>query len=99
MLWSKQHYHYDVARWLEQHHASPVSGEQRRTVRNAEWFHMANDHVISMPDKWEYPWYATWDLGFHCLALVLVDPDFAKQQLELMLHGRLHPSKWPTSGV
>ena len=93
MLWSKQHYHYDVARWLEQHGASPVSGEQRRTVRNAEWFHMANDDVISMPDKWEYPWYATWDLGFHCLALVLVDPDFAKRQLELMLlDDYIHPN-------
>jgi hypothetical protein len=93
MLWSKQHYHYDVARWLEQHDASPFAGEQRRSVRNAEWFHMANNHVISMPDKWEYPWYATWDLGFHCLALVLVDPDFAKRQLELMLlDDYIHPN-------
>jgi hypothetical protein len=93
MLWSKQHYHYDVARWLEQHDASPFAGKQRRSVRNAEWFHMANNHIISMPDKWEYPWYATWDLGFHCLALVLVDPDFAKQQLELMLlDDYIHPN-------
>jgi hypothetical protein len=93
MLWGKQHYHYDVARWLEQHHASPFAGERQRPVRNAEWFHMANDHVISMPDKWEYPWYATWDLGFQCLALVLVDPDFAKQQLELMLmDDYIHPN-------
>jgi hypothetical protein len=93
MLWSKQHYHYDVARWLEQHDASPFDGEQRRDVRNAEWFHMCNDHVISMPDKWEYPWYATWDLGFHCLALVLIDPDFAKAQLELvLLADYIHPN-------
>jgi len=93
MLWGKQHYHYDVARWLEQHDASPFAGERRRAVRNAEWFHMANNHVISMPDKWEYPWYATWDLGFHCLALVLVDPDFAKQQLELLLlDDYIHPN-------
>ena len=106
MLWSKQHYHYDVARWLEQHGASPFSGEQRRTVRNAEWFHMANDDVISMPDKWEYPWYATWDLGFHCLALVLVDPDFAKRQLELMLlddyfhpNGQLPAYEWAFGDV
>ena len=105
-LWSKQHYHYDVARWLEQHGASPFSGEQRRTVRNAEWFHMANDDVISMPDKWEYPWYATWDLGFHCLALVLVDPDFAKRQLELMLlddyfhpNGQLPAYEWAFGDV
>jgi hypothetical protein len=106
MLWSKQHYHYDVARWLEQHGASPFSGEQRRTVRNAEWFHMANDDVISMPDKWEYPWYATWDLGFHCLALVLGDPDFAKRQLELMLlddyfqpNGQLPAYEWAFGDV
>lgn len=82
------------------------SGEQRRTVRNAEWFHMANDDVISMPDKWKYPWYATWDLGFHCLALVLVDPDFAKRQLELMLlddyfhpNGQLPAYEWAFGDV
>jgi hypothetical protein len=93
MLWTKQHYHFDVARWLEEHNASPFAGERRGDVRNADWFHMVNDHVISMPDKWEYPWYATWDLGFHCLALVLVDPDFAKQQLELMLGADyMHPN-------
>jgi len=106
MLWSKQHYHYDVARWLEQHDASPFAGKQRRSVRNAEWFHMVNDHIISMPDKWEYPWYATWDLGFHCLALVLIDPDFAKQQLELMLladyihpNGQLPAYEWSFGDV
>jgi hypothetical protein len=92
MLWSKQHYYFDVARWLEEHHASPFSGAAV-AIRNAEWFHMLNDHVISMPDKWEYPWYASWDLGFHCLALVLVDPDFAKGQLELILQtDYMHPN-------
>ena len=92
MLWSKQHYHFDVARWLAEHHAFPVS-KSNVAVRNADWAHMLNDQVISMPDKWEYPWYANWDLGFHCLALVLVDPDFAKQQLELMLHADyIHPN-------
>ena len=92
MLWSKQHYHFDLARWLTEHHAFPVSGSDV-AVRNADWAHMLNDQVISMPDKWEYPWYASWDLGFHCLALVLVDPDFAKQQLELMLHADyIHPN-------
>jgi hypothetical protein len=106
MLWSKQHYHYDVARWLEQHEASPFASEPRRSVRNAEWFHMVNDHIISMPDKWEYPWYATWDLGFHSLALVLIDPDFAKQQLELMLltdyihpNGQLPAYEWSFGDV
>src|SRR5262249_15156674 len=71
MLWTKQYYHFDVARWLEEHDASLFVGDPRVGLRNAEWFHMVNDHVISMPDKWEYPWYATWDLAFHCLPLVL----------------------------
>ena len=92
MLWSKQHYHFDVARWLEEHHAVSLPGDVD-SVRNADWSHMLNDHVISMPDKWEYPWYASWDLGFHCLALVLIDPEFAKQQLELMLSADyMHPN-------
>jgi hypothetical protein len=105
MLWGKQHYHFDVQGWLEEHHASPLSGSTV-SFRNAEWFHMVNNHVISMPDKWEYPWYASWDLGFHCLALVLVDPDFAKQQLELMLltdyihpNGQLPAYEWAFGDV
>ena len=92
MLWSKQFYHFDVAKWLEDHNASPFSS-QRRSVRNAEWFHMVNSDIISMPDKWEYPWYASWDLGFHCVTLALIDPDFAKQQIELMLlPNYMHPN-------
>src|SRR6516164_3383175 len=92
MLWSKQFYHFDVAKWLEDHNASPFSS-QRRSVRNAEWFHMVNSDIISMPDKWEYPWYASWDLGFHCVTLALIDPDFAKQQSELMLlPNYMHPN-------
>jgi hypothetical protein len=92
MLWSKQHYHFDVARWLAEHHTFPLSGAIV-AVPNVDWFHMVNDHIISMPDKWEYPWYASWDLGFHCVALVLVDPYFAKQQLELMLQADcIHPN-------
>jgi hypothetical protein len=83
MLWSKQFYYYDVHRWLGEHGASP-SGQQR-SARNSAWSHMINGHVISMPDKWEYPWYAAWDLAFHCIALAVVDSDFAKQQLDLML--------------
>ena len=105
MLWSKQQYHFDVAGWLEEHHAFPPSGGMV-AVRNADWFHMINDHIITMPDKWEYPWYASWDLGFHCLALVLADPDFAKQQLELMLqpdyihpNGQLRAYEWAFGDV
>jgi hypothetical protein len=93
MLWSKQFYHYDVDRWLEEHGADPFKTGRRAAPRNDHWHHMQNADVISMPDKWEYPWYAAWDLAFHCLALTLVDEDFGKQQLDLMLQDHyLHPS-------
>jgi hypothetical protein len=92
MLWTKQYYYFDADKWLEEHQAHPLHGHTRQ-MRNREWFHMVNDHVISMPDKWEYPWYAAWDLAFHTIALSVVDPDFAKQQLNLMLREMyLHPS-------
>jgi hypothetical protein len=92
MLWSKQYYFFDGDHWLEEHGAHPMQRENRN-FRNREWFHMVNDHVISMPDKWEYPWYAAWDLAFHTIALSTVDPDFAKEQLNLMLREiYLHPS-------
>jgi hypothetical protein len=93
MLWTKQYYYFDVDQWLKEHGASAPAAAQRMGIRNAHWFHMVNEHVISMPDKWEYPWYAAWDLAFHCVALALVDLDFAKQQLELMLlETYLHPN-------
>ena len=93
MLWSKQYYHFDADQWLEEHHAHPLHRGDQRAIRNGEWFHMVNDDIISMPDKWEYPWYAAWDLAFHTGAFASVDPDFAKQQLELMLTQRyLHPN-------
>ncbi|HKF41645.1 MAG TPA: glucosidase [Thermoanaerobaculia bacterium] len=92
MLWSKQFYYYDVERWLEEHGAGPFQA-RRRAPRNEAWHHMYNADVISMPDKWEYPWYAAWDLAFHCLALTLVDTDFGKDQLELLLKSRyIHPN-------
>ena len=92
MLWSKQYYYFDADTWLEEHQAHPLHGGTRQ-VRNREWFHMVNDHVISMPDKWEYPWYAAWDLAFHAIAFSVVDKDFAREQLELMLSPiYLHPS-------
>ena len=92
MLWSKQFYYYDVDRWLEEHGADPFN-PKRRAPRNEHWHHMYNAEIISMPDKWEYPWYAAWDLAFHVLALTLVDADFGKQQLDLMLReDYLHPS-------
>ena len=94
MLWTKQYFYYDLTTWLKEHKIMPgASPELRSRVRNAEWFHMYNDDIISMPDKWEYPWYAAWDLAFHTLALAAVDPDFAKAQLDLMLRNDyLHPN-------
>ena len=92
MLWSKQFYNYDVDRWLTERGSDPVH-PLRRAPRNDSWHHMENSDIISMPDKWEYPWYAAWDLAFHVLALTLVDVEFGKQQLDLMLRERyLHPN-------
>ncbi len=92
MLWSKQFYGYDIEKWLQQH-GIKEPGQGRGGVRNTQWYHMINEDIISMPDKWEYPWYAAWDLAFHTLALSMVDPYFAKQQLSLMLKSQyLHPN-------
>lgn len=84
MLWSKQFYHLDLNRWLRGDPASPPPPRSRRQGRNREWSHLYNADVLSMPDKWEYPWYAAWDIAFHCISLALVDPDFAKEQLVLL---------------
>jgi hypothetical protein len=106
MLWSKQYYLFDVDTWLVGHDAHPLTGDGKRTVRNADWFHMYNSDVISMPDKWEYPWYAAWDLAFHTITLSLVDFDFAKEQLLLMLrslyahpNGQIPAYEWNFSDV
>jgi Glycosyl hydrolase family 63 C-terminal domain len=93
MLWTKQFYHYDVDKWLEERGSDPFKATRKQAPRNDHWHHMYNGDVISMPDKWEYPWYAAWDLAFHVIALTLVDPDFGKQQLKLMLRERyMHPN-------
>ncbi|HET6178678.1 MAG TPA: glucosidase [Candidatus Sulfotelmatobacter sp.] len=106
MLWSKQYYYFDVDKWLEEHEAHPLTGSSHREARNTEWFHMLNRDIISMPDKWEYPWYAAWDLAFHTIALSLVDFDFAKDQLLLMLrnlyshpNGQIPAYEWNFSDV
>ncbi|MGB6191615.1 MAG: glucosidase [Terracidiphilus sp.] len=92
MLWSKQFFFFDVDKWLEEHGVDPTK-PNARSMRNSDWYHMLNQHVISMPDKWEYPWYAAWDLAFHTIALSIVDTDFAKEQLDLMLEASfLHPT-------
>ncbi len=93
LLWSKQFYHYVVEKWLKGDPSQPTPPAQRWHGRNHDWRHLYNADVISMPDKWEYPWYAAWDLAFHCVPIALVDPDFAKEQLILMLREwYMHPN-------
>ena len=99
MLWTKQYFGFDVDKWLEEHGADPCVQRGGRQIRNSEWFHMVNQHIISMPDKWEYPWYAAWDLAFHAIALSTVDVDFAKEQLDLMLAGVLPAPERADSGL
>ena len=106
MLWSKQFFHFDVRRWLEGDPAYPPPPAERLSGRNHEWTHLNNRDVISMPDKWEYPWYAAWDLAFHCVALAHVDPEFAKSQLILLCrewyvhpNGQLPAYEWNFSDV
>ncbi len=106
LLWSKQFYHFDVERWLDGDPGNEPPPSSRRAARNAAWRHLNNADVISMPDTWEYPWYAAWDLGFHCVALAHVDPVFAKEQLLLLCrewyqhpNGQLPAYEWSFSDV
>ena len=106
MLWSKQFYHYVVKLWIEGDPDNPVPPAERKQGRNHEWQHLYNADVVSMPDKWEYPWYAAWDLAFHCVPLALVDPEFAKDQLILLLrewymhpNGQLPAYEWALGDV
>jgi hypothetical protein len=106
LLWSKQFYHYVVREWLDGDPAQPAPPASRKRGRNCEWTHLHNADVISMPDKWEYPWYAAWDLAFHCVPLALVDSEFAKDQLTLMVrewymhpNGQLPAYEWALGDV
>ncbi len=106
LLWTKQFYHFDVARWLRGDPAGPSPPPERLERRNHRWTHLYNEDVLSMPDKWEYPWYAAWDLAFHTIPLALVDPAFAKEQLVLLLrewymhpNGQLPAYEWAFSDV
>ncbi len=93
LLWNKQFFYYDVQHWLQGDPGSPPPPASRKMGRNSQWAHLRNEDVISMPDKWEYPWYAAWDLAFHCIPLALIDPDFAKDQLLLFLREwYMHPN-------
>jgi hypothetical protein len=106
LLWGKQSYHYDVRRWLEGDPTQPPPDPERKLGRNHDWKHLYNSDVISMPDKWEYPWYAAWDLAFHCVAMALIDPSYAKDQLILFMRewymqpsGALPAYEWNFSDV
>jgi hypothetical protein len=93
MLWSKQFFYYDIPQWLNGDPGQPPPPRERLHGRNHEWLHLNNADIISMPDKWEYPWYAAWDLAFHCIPLALIDPDFAKEQLVLLTREwYMHPN-------
>ncbi|WKN43936.1 MGH1-like glycoside hydrolase domain-containing protein [Tunicatimonas pelagia] len=106
MLWSKQFYYYDVDKWIKGDPNAPELPAERKSGRNASWRHLVNQNIISMPDKWEYPWYAAWDLAFHCVPLARLDPEFAKRQLLLMLreyymhpNGQIPAYEWNFSDV
>jgi hypothetical protein len=106
MLWSKQFYYYDIPTWLKGDPTQPSPPPERKDGRNADWQHLNNYDIISMPDTWEFPWYASWDLGFHCITFALIDPDFAKAQLVLLTrewymhpNGQLPAYEWELSDV
>ena len=106
MLWCKQFYYYDVRHWLKGDPSQPSPPPERYKGRNNEWNHLNNSDIISMPDKWEYPWYASWDLAFHCIPFALIDPEFAKHQLRLLTrewymnpNGQLPAYEWNFSDV
>ena len=106
MIWSKQYYHFDVRRWLAGDKALPPPPPERRAGRDSDWGHLVNADIVSMPDKWEYPWYAGWDLAFHCITFALIDPEFAKAQLILLTrewymapNGQLPAYEWNFSDV
>ena len=106
LLWSKQSYHYDVKDWLEGDPGQPPPPPERKFGRNHNWTHLYNADVLSMPDKWEFPWYASWDMAFHCVAMAVIDPDFAKDQLILLLrewymqpNGQLPAYEWAFGDV
>ena len=106
ILWGKQFYQYSVEAWLNGDKNQPAPPMERKNGRNREWIHLNNENILSMPDKWEYPWFAAWDLAFHCIPLALVDPDFAKKQLDVMTrewymhpNGQIPAYEWNFSDV
>ncbi len=93
MMWSKQFYYYNIKNWIHGDPGRMKPSPSRKNGRNSDWQHVYNYDILSMPDKWEYPWFAAWDLAFHCIPITRIDPDFAKNQLLLLLKDRyLHPN-------
>ena len=99
LLWSKQFYHYVVEDWLEGDPETPPPPERARPGRNSDWPHLFSRDVLSMPDKWEYPWFAAWDLAFHMIPFARLDPEFAKEQLSLLPARVVHAPQRPDSGL
>ena len=106
LLWNKQYYHYDVERWINTSDGITQETEQRKNGRNHRWKYLKNQDILSMPDNWEYPWYATWDTAFHCITLAVIDPTFAKHQLTLLMRewymdpqGQLPAYEWDFDDV
>ena len=99
MLWNKQFYHYVVKDWLEGDPTGPPVAPERKRGRNHAWEHLYIDDVLSMPDKWEYPWFAAWDLAFHCIPLAMIDPDFRQAAASAADEGVVHASEWPAAGL
>jgi hypothetical protein len=106
MLWSKQFFYYNVDEWLKGDPGAPLPPPERKLGRNHEWFHFCSEDILSMPDKWEYPWFAAWDSAFHCIPLAMIDPEFAKSQLDLLTrewymhpNGQIPAYEWKFSDV
>jgi hypothetical protein len=97
MIWGKQFFHFAVGRWQDGDRFPPP--EERKQGRNRNWRHLQAADIISMPDGWEYPWFASWDLAYHCMVFAHLDVDFAKDQIELLLEPSLSPSQRPDSGL
>ena len=99
ILWSKQYYHYDVERWLTTSDGITPVNDGKKYGRNHDWKHLKNQDIISMPDKWEYPWYAAWDLAFHCISMAMIDPDFAKASVVADHAGMVYETRWAVACI
>ena len=99
LLWSKQYYHYDVEKWISTSDDIAPLSDQRKHGRNHEWLHLKNQDIILMPDKWEYPWYAAWDLAFHAISMAMIDPVICKASAHLNHAGMVYETRWAVTGL